>query len=151
MMQTRAIVIRLEGQDALVEATQGGGCGSCSNEKGCGSGKLSQLFSGDVRRFRVRNVGNAQVGTLVQVSMPDGVLLNSAILMYILPLLLLLLCALLAGQMAPAASSVDAYSAAGALAGLILGFVLVKLISVQRKLFSVAQPVILSVEEQCSA
>jgi sigma-E factor negative regulatory protein RseC len=151
MMQTRAIVIRLEGQDALVESTQGGGCGSCSSEKGCGSGKLSQLFSGDARRFRVRNVGNAQVGSLVQVSMPDGVLLNSAILMYFLPLLLLLLCALLAGQMAPAASSVDAYSAAGALAGLILGFVLVKLISVRRKLFSVAQPVILSVEEQCSA
>ena len=151
MMQTRAIVIRLEGQDALVEAIQSGGCGGCDSEKGCGSGKLSQLFFDDVRRFRVRNVGNAQVGSLVEVSMPDGALLNSALLMYILPLLLLFMCALLVGQMAPAASSVDAYSAAGALAGLILGFVLVKLISVRRKLFSVAQPVILSAEEQCTA
>lgn len=147
MIQTRAVVIRLEGQDALVEATQGGGCGSCSGEKGCGTGKLSQLFSGEAPRFRVRNAGNAQVGSLVQVSMPDGVLLNSAILMYILPLLLLFLCALLTSHVAPAASSVDAYSAAGGLAGLILGFVLVKLISVRRKLFSVAQPVILPAEE----
>lgn len=151
MMQTRAIVIRLEGQDALVEAIQGGGCGSCDSEKGCGSGKLSQLFSGGVRRFRVRNVGNAQVGSLVHVSMPDGMLLNSALLMYILPLLLLFICALLAAQMAPVASSVDTYSAAGALAGLIFGFVLVKLISVRRKLFSVAQPVIMPAEEPCSA
>lgn len=150
MMQTRAVVIRLEGQDAMVESTRGGGCGSCDSEKGCGSGKLSQLFSADVRRFRVRNVGNAQVGSLVQVSMPDGVLLNSALLMYVLPLVLLFICALLVSHMAPTASSVDAYSAAGALAGLILGFVLVKLISVRRKLFSVAQPVILSAEEQCS-
>ena len=151
MMQTRAIVIRLEGEDALVEATQSGGCGSCDSKRGCGSGKLSQLFSGDTRRFRVRNVGNAQVGSLVQVSMPEGVLLNSAIVMYVLPLLSLFLCSLLAGQMAKAASSVDAYSAAGALAGLILGFVLVKLISIRRKFFSVAQPVILPVDEQCSS
>ena len=144
MMETRAIVIRLEGKEALVESTQGGGCGNCDSENGCGSGKLSQLFCSTPRRFRVRNDGNAQVGTLVQVTLAEGVLLRSALLMYLLPLVLLLCGALAGAQWADDAASSDAWSAIGGLAGLSLGFVLVKAISLRRHLSSVAQPVILS-------
>ena len=147
MMQTRAIVIRLEGSDALVESTQGGGCGNCDSEGGCGSGKLSQLFCSEPRRFRVRNAGNAQIGALVEVTMPEGVLLNSALLMYILPLFFLMVGAMLGGLSAPAAASVDAYSALGALAGLIAGFTLVKAITMRRRLSAMAQPVILKSEQ----
>lgn len=144
MIETRAIVIRLEGKEALVESTQGGGCGNCDSKNGCGSGKLSQLFCSAPRRFRVRNDANAQVGTLVQVTLEEGVLLHSALLMYILPLVLLLCGALAGSQWASDAASTDAYSAIGGLMGLSLGFVLVKVISLRRRLSSVAQPVILS-------
>lgn len=144
MMETRAIVIRLEGKEALVESTQGGGCGNCDSENGCGSGKLSQLFCSAPRRFRVRNDGNAQVGTLVQVTLAEGVLLRSALLMYLLPLVLLLCGALAGAQWADDAASSDAWSAIGGLVGLSLGFVLVKAISLRRRLSAVAQPVILS-------
>lgn len=143
MMQTRAVIIRLEGADALVESTQGGGCGSCDSENGCGSGKLSQLFCSEPRRFRVRNDANAQVGTLVQVTLPEGVLLHSALLMYILPLVLLMIGAMVGAQWAREAESVDAYAAIGGLTGLACGFVLVKVLSLRRRLSSVAHPVIL--------
>lgn len=143
MMQTRAVIIRLEGADALVESTQGGGCGSCDSENGCGSGKLSQLFCSEPRRFRVRNEANAQVGTLVQVNLPEGVLLQSALLMYILPLVLLMAGALAGAQWAPDATSADVSAAIGGLTGLVCGFVLVKVLSLRRRLSSVAQPVIL--------
>lgn len=143
MMQTRAVIIRLEGADALVESTQGGGCGSCDNENGCGSGKLSQLFCSEPRRFRVRNDANAQVGTLVQVTLPEGVLLQSALLMYILPLALLMAGALAGAQWAQDAASADGYAAIGGLTGLVCGFVLAKVLSLRRRLSSVAQPVIL--------
>ena len=144
MIETRAIVIRVEGKEALVESTQGGGCGNCDSENGCGSGKLSQLFGSESRRFRVRNDGNAQVGTLVQVTLAEGVLLRSALLMYMLPLLLLLSGAMLGMQWANDADSSDAYSAIGGLIGLSFGFVLVKGLSLWQRMASVAQPVILS-------
>ena len=141
MMETRAIVIAVEGREALVESMQGGGCGHCDSENGCGSGKMSQLFCSEPRRFRVRNDGGAQVGTLVQVTLPEGVLIRSAILMYILPLVLLL-CGAIAGARWHAGS--DAYAAVGGVAGLMLGFIMVKVWSLLRPFTSVAQPVILS-------
>ena len=144
MIETRAIVIRLEGKEALVESTQGGGCGNCDSENGCGSGKLSQLFCSSPRRFRVRNDANAQVGTLVQVTLEEGVLLRSALLMYMLPLVLLVGGALAGAQWANDVAGSDAWAAAGGLIGLSLGFVLVKAISLRRRMSAVAQPVILS-------
>ena len=143
MLQTRAVIIQLDGKDALVEATQGGGCGSCDSENGCGSGKLSRLFCSEPRRFRVLNDANAQVGTLVQVTLPEGVLLHSALLMYLLPLVLLLAGAIVGMQWAPDAASADGYAAIGGLTGLVCGFVLVKILSLRQRLLSVAQPVVL--------
>ncbi|HEU0188230.1 MAG TPA: SoxR reducing system RseC family protein [Gallionellaceae bacterium] len=144
MLETRAIVIRLEGEDALVEATQGGGCGHCDSEKGCGSGKLSQLFSMQPRRFRVRNEAQAQPGAEVQISVAEGVLLRSALLMYVLPLLLLLLGGALGGQLAREASAADGYAALGGALGLVLGFLLARWLAARQRGVAVARPVIVS-------
>jgi sigma-E factor negative regulatory protein RseC len=143
MIETRAIVIRVEGKEALVEALQGGGCGNCDSENGCGSGKLSQLFCSEPRRFRVLNDGNAQVGAVVQVNLAEGVLLRSALLMYLMPLLFLLGGAIAGAQWASDAAGSDTWSAVGGLIGLSSGFVLVKLLSLRRRWSAVAQPVIL--------
>lgn len=144
MLETRAIVIRLEGEDALVETTQGGGCGHCDSEKGCGSGKLSQLFSTQPRRFRVRNEAQAQPGAEVQISVAEGVLLRSALLMYVLPLLLLLAGGALGGQLVSEASSADAYAALGGAFGLVLGFLLARWLAAHQRGVGVAHPVIVS-------
>ncbi len=143
MIQTRAVIIRLQGKDALVESTQGGGCGNCDSENGCSSGKLSQLFCSKPRRFLVRNDAGAAVGTLVDIAVPDGVLLYSALLMYLLPLVLLIFGAMAAVHWSHDVASNDTYSAIGGLIGLISGFMLVKFISVRRRLSSIALPVIL--------
>lgn len=144
MIQMRAIVIQLDGKNALVESTQGGGCGNCDTQNGCSSSKLSQLFCSEPRRFRVRNDGNAQPGTLVQVTVPEGVLLHSALLMYILPLAFMLLGAVSGRQLANDLSYNDVYSAAGSFVGLVSGFLLVKGLSMRSRVYSSAQPVILS-------
>ena len=141
MLETQAIVISLEGNEAVVEALDNGGCGKCSSEGGCGSGKLSQLFCSTPRRFRVRNDGDAKVGAAVQVSLAEGALLHSALLMYVLPLLLMLAGALLAAFWA-AAENADAYSALGAALGLGLGFLLAKMLSLRQRMLSVCRPVI---------
>lgn len=127
MLETRAIVIQLEGMDAIVEARPSGGCGHCDNEKSCGSSKLSQLFCTEPRRFRVHNGINARIGEEVQVSVADGVLLRSALTMYFLPLLLLLAGGMLGAHWTADAASSDAYAALGAVLGLAAGFLLIRL------------------------
>lgn len=146
MIETRAIVIRVEGKEALVESTQGGGCGHCDSENGCGSGKLSQLFCTEPRRFRVLNESNAQVGAMVQVTLAEGVLLRSALLMYMLPLVFLLGGAVVGAHWAEDSAGSEIFSAAGGFAGLALGFAMAKVMALRRSLSSVATPVIMSSE-----
>ena len=146
MLATRAIVISVDGKQAVVESLEGGGCGKGDSENGCGSSKLSQLFCSEPRRFRVRNEADAQVGATVQITLEDGVLLRSAALIYFMPLVLLFIGAVLGSQSASETNR-DAYAALGGVAGLLTGFVLVKIYSGRQRLLSVAQPVILAASE----
>lgn len=147
MLATRAIVISVDGKQAVVESLEGGGCGKCDSANGCGSSKLSQLFCSEPRRFRVRNEANAQVGATVQITLEDGVLLRGAALIYFMPLVLLFVGAML-GSQAAGEMNRDAFAALGGVAGLLTGFVLVKIYSGRQRLLSVAQPVILPASEE---
>lgn len=131
MLETRAIVMEVKGQDALVLANQGNGCEQC-NGKGCGTGKLSQLFCSKPRQFQVNNRINARVGDEVIVSVEDGAILHGIGLVYLLPLLLLFLGAFLGGVWAEQPGQYDAYSGAGAVVGLVLGFVAAKWIAARQ-------------------
>jgi sigma-E factor negative regulatory protein RseC len=134
MLETRAIVIRLEGGKAVVEAGQGGGCGHCDSKNGCGSGKLTQLFCSRPRQFVVHNEAGARVGDEVQVTVADGALLRSVVVMYVLPLVLLLAGGLLGSHWAGGnAVSGDAWAASGALLGLLAGFVFARRLAVSRQ------------------
>jgi sigma-E factor negative regulatory protein RseC len=127
MLEMRAIVIRVEGEDASVQPLSTGGCGHCDSEGGCGSGTLTKMFcSNKPRHFKVRNEAGAKVGDEVQVSVPDGVLLRGAMKMYILPLILLLAGGIAGASLAEVAGR-DAYAVAGAVGGLLLGFILARL------------------------
>ena len=141
MLEARAIVVHLEGPEAIVEARQSGGCGHCDNPKGCGANKLSQLFCTKPRQFRVSNTINARIGEEVEVSIADGVLLRSALTMYFLPLLLAFGGGMLGTYLAFDYASGDAYAAVGAALGLVAGFLLVRLFRL-RILSSSAAPVI---------
>jgi len=141
MLETRAIVVRLQGDEAFVEAKGGGGCGHCDSEKGCGSGKLSQLFCSKPRQFKVKNEADATVGDEVQITLAAGVLLRSAVLMYVIPLALLLGGGMLATSWGSDAASRDGYAALGALVGLIGGFILAKWLSKRQMVMAVASPV----------
>lgn len=139
MIEARAIVIRVQGNEALVEAVGEGGCGQCSSEKGCGSGKLTQLFCSKPRQFTVQNEAHAGVGDEVQITLQDGVLLRSSILMYVMPLALLLSGGILGAHWSHDAASRDGYAAAGSLLGLGGGFLLAKWASKRQQVMAVAR------------
>lgn len=140
MLETRAIVIHVHGSEALVEASGEGGCGHCSSQNGCGSSKLTQLFCSKPRQFKVQNEANAGVGEEVQISLQDGVLLRSSILIYVLPLVLLLGGGMLGSLWSGDAASRDGMAAIGSMLGLIVGFVVAKKLAKNQTVMAVARP-----------
>ena len=121
MLETRAIVIQSDADSAEVIGSGGSGCSACDG-RGCGSKKLTQLFCSKPRQFKVDNRIHAAVGDEVVVCVPDGSVLRGVGLVYLLPLVFMFSGALLAGQS-------DAHAAAGALSGLLIGFLLAKWLS----------------------
>ena len=125
MLETRAIVVHREGQSTQVRASVASGCSAC-NGKGCGSGKLTQLFCSKPRQFKVDNRIHAGVGDEVIICVPDGAVLRGVGIVYLLPLVFLFAGAALAGKS-------DADAAVGALSGLLIGFALARWLSVRSR------------------
>jgi sigma-E factor negative regulatory protein RseC len=132
MLETRATIVQVEGQYALVQASQANGCEQCSG-KGCGAGKLSRLFCSKPRLFQVDNPINAGVGDEVVISVAEGAILRGIGLVYLLPLLLLVMGAMLGNAwVGQSSGQQDGYAIAGALSGLAAGFIAVRLISLRQ-------------------
>lgn len=123
MLQMRAMVLSIKGQEAEISPLGGGGCGHCDSAGGCGSGKLTQMFcSSQPRSFIVLNQAQAKVGDEVIISLPEGSLLHSSWRMYLLPLLFMLAAGFLGVSFAHDAATRDGYALIGALVGLGGGF-----------------------------
>lgn len=131
MLETRAVVVEIDGQHALVQADQANGCGQCEG-KGCGVGKLSRLFCSKPRQFQVNNPINAGVGDEVIVSVVEGAVMRGIGLVYLMPLALLVMGAMLGSIWAQQPGQRDSYAAVGALSGLLAGFAIAKWISLRQ-------------------
>ena len=140
VLETRAIIVQTDGQYAQVQVSQADGCEQC-NGKGCGTGKLSQLFCSKPRQFQVDNPINASIGDQVIISVAEGAVLRGIGLVYLLPLILLLMGTVIGNSLAEQAEQRDSYSAVGALLGLVAGFVIAKWIS-SRQVRNRSQPYI---------
>jgi len=140
VLETRAIIVQTDGHYAQVQVSQADGCEQC-NGKGCGTGKLSQLFCSKPRQFLVDNPINASIGDQVIISVAEGAVLRGISLVYLLPLILLLMGAVIGNSLAEQAEQRDSYSAVGALLGMVAGFVIAKWIS-SRQVRSYSQPYI---------
>lgn len=120
MIETRALVLRVDGGYAIVEADRAAGCGRCDSAKGCATGTLSKLFCFKPRQLKVMNSVGAEPGDRVVVGIYDGALMKSSVAAYLVPLALLL-CGALAGAFFAQGPAKDLYSAMGALGGLGAG------------------------------
>jgi len=131
VLETRAVVVKVDGQHALVQPNQANGCEQC-NGKGCGAGKLSGLFCSKPRQFQVNNPIDASVGDEVVVSVAEGAVMRGIGLVYLMPLMLLLMGATLGSIWAQQPGQRDNYAAVGALLGLTAGFFIAKWISLRQ-------------------
>lgn len=133
MLETHAVVVSLDGMEAVVEPHQVDGCALCGKSGGCGARKLSGLFCSQPRQFRLPNRIGARVGDRVCITLADGVLFRGAMIAYMLPLLLMLLCGML-GNILAGEHHADATALAGALCGLVIGFAVAKRLSSRQQM-----------------
>ncbi|MBM5575505.1 SoxR reducing system RseC family protein [Deefgea sp. CFH1-16] len=125
MIITEAQVERCEGGQAWVKIRPRSPCGNCHPKYGCKSVAITRLFGQGQESYPVQNQLGAKASDWVKVAVNDGVLLQSALWGYGLPLLLLLLGAALALLVAPAAWS-ELASLLGAALGFVVAFVVLR-------------------------
>lgn len=143
MIETEAVVVKIEHAVAYVQAERKSNCGSCS-ESSCGTSVLANFFGQRTPLYRASNEVGAKVGDRVVVGMDESALFKGTLLLYLFPLLLLFVGAVAGSALAVTADLKDGYSVAGAFIGLLAGFIGLKLLSAKMGLGKQFQPVILS-------
>lgn len=89
MIETPALVTRVEGDTAWVASRAPASCGACGG-KGCGSSLFSRFWHPEAPEYRVDNPIGAAAGESVVVGLQEGALWRAALASYGLPLALLL-------------------------------------------------------------
>lgn len=122
MIEQRATITKVENEFAWIEAQRETSCGSCSAQKGCGTGLLAKTIGRRFVSMKVLNPVHAQVGDEVIIGLPEDSFLKSAFLTYLLPLLLMLLGAVVMGEL----SSSQLLVGFGGLGGFMLGWLILR-------------------------
>lgn len=99
MIEETATVIAIEQGQLVLQASTRTACGSCAAKQGCGTSVLSGWLGRKVVHIRADNTVDAQVGDEVVIGLGEDALLSGSVWIYLLPLLVMLLSALLADQL----------------------------------------------------
>ncbi len=142
MIESEAVVLRVEHKHAWVKIRPHTPCGNCDPETGCKTVAMTRLFSRNKQEFCVDNPVDAQPGDLVYVAVADGVLLKGALLGYGMPLM-----GLLAGAAIGQLLFVDILGDFAALLGAILGVCAAMLLLKAKRKNALDLPVIVSRRE----
>lgn len=128
MLSETAHVVAVESDSVWVETIRESSCGSCAAQKGCGHGILNRISS--VRRNYIEVFSGAlaasdcAVDDHVRISIPEKVILQGSLLVYLLPLLTMLAGAAFA--VAGGQGNQDLLAIGGAICGFAVGIALVR-------------------------
>lgn len=122
-------VVAVENDAVWVEADRSAACGKCSARAGCGQGALSALLQSGKGRVRAISsdqlaADDCQVGDAVVIQVPESTLLSGTLMIYGAPLLLGAVVSVLSAGFG------DLWAAAGFGAGLLFGFAILRVMSV---------------------
>jgi sigma-E factor negative regulatory protein RseC len=153
LIETGRVVAVNGDEEALwVETIRQSTCGSCAANKGCGHGLLNRISDGRTGYIRVLSGAVAArqcaIDDQVRISIPEQIILRGSMIVYMLPLLCMLAGAMGADVFWPVAGQFVAV--AGAVAGLALGFTLVRWHAWRHRQDSGLQPTVLEVLPQAT-
>lgn len=87
MIEQRARVINVKGDQLVLEAETYSSCHACDVRKGCGTSVLAKWVGRKFTRFNVVNSVDAKVGDQVIVGLSEQALLSGSLVIYLWPLL----------------------------------------------------------------
>lgn len=98
MMTALATVIQVtehdRGYHVELSCEQQTSCSSCASQKGCGTGVVSKAFGNKSLLWQLDTERHLKVGQVVEIGISEHSLLQSAMLVYLLPIFAMLLGAL---------------------------------------------------------
>ena len=150
MIQENAIVISIDKDVASLEIVRNKPCGLCGQSRGCGISIWGRLFGHRPNIFKAQNTVNASVDQIVVVGVEESALLWSSFAVYGIPLALLILGAILGSTIFSDALHADRNTALGAVLGLFIGYLWLKIHNQGSTLDARYRPVILGLAEQSS-
>lgn len=150
MIEERGQVTSAAGEFAWIETYRKPGCQSCSANKGCGTGVLSNYLGKRMENIKVINPIGAKSGDRVIVGLQEGALVLGSLAIYLVPLVLMIIGAFVgqtgATNLGFAAS--DGVTAVAGLIGLGLGLIWIRFFSSMAATDSRYQPVILRFDNE---
>ncbi|MFC1747268.1 SoxR reducing system RseC family protein [Pseudomonadota bacterium] len=144
MIEEQGRVVSLEGDFAWIETLRTSACGSCSVNKGCGTGVISKYFAARFSRVKAVNQINARVNDSVVIGLEEQALVRGSFAVYVVPLLFMFLLAVI-GEFAAQELGVkygDGMAALFGLAGLASGFLWVRKFSKEISVDERYQPIV---------
>ena len=120
MLEEQATVVAIENQTVWVEVQRQSVCGQCAANKGCGTGVLQKVLGNKRNIFRVIGELPVKVGDNVVVGINENALVKGSLILYAVPIMFMIVCALLGETIAAQSRSIntDHMSMVGALIGL---------------------------------
>lgn len=122
MIEQTAIVTDVSSHLATVQVVRESTCGQCQSQKVCGTQTLSKVLGKRFSSVQALNRINAQIGDVVVIGLRERVLLKSAFLVYIFPLVLLFAGALCAKLLVSGSRMEQLVVVFAGLAGFAYGF-----------------------------
>ncbi|MCK9503064.1 MAG: SoxR reducing system RseC family protein [Porticoccaceae bacterium] len=144
MLEEIGTVVGIEENALLVETLQKSACGSCGAQKGCGQHTLGKILktSSTIRvLLQGQSAASFRLQQRVKIGIPEQVVVNGALVAYLVPLLTLLIFAWLGFQWLPS----DGFSTLCGLVGLVTGGAVVRWLALRHRDNHEIQPVLLEV------
>lgn len=122
MLKEWATVISWQNGVATLRCETQAGCNSCHSRSGCGARVLNELGPQTEHHLQVNITQSLEPGQKVELGIPEGSLLRSAFLVYMVPLIGVIL----GGGILQWLFEADIYAVLGAVMGGGLGFVIAR-------------------------
>lgn len=120
MVEEIATVVAAENDGVWLTTTPQGTCNSCQVSSDCGTGIVTKALTPRQQRFFLPTTLSLLPGEQVRIGVAEQPLLMAAFMVYLLPLLLLVLCAALASYAGLTEGLVILCACAGAAAGFFI-------------------------------
>ncbi|MFM2480231.1 SoxR reducing system RseC family protein [Celerinatantimonas sp. YJH-8] len=144
MVTEVAQVIDVKGDFAIVECISRSACGSCHAADNCGNSSIAKAFKPHTNRFQVKLKHPVLPGQRIEIGLPAQSVVHSAVLVYLLPLVVMMFGVAVAVSLF---GSADSVALSGCVIGGAIGFLGARFWAKRLEKKNDYQPVMLSVSQ----